>query len=54
MLPWDSKRKFLFKCAECSIILSVEFESQEDIDLVLDDKMKIDCPCGEKCSFLRD
>lgn len=49
------KRKFLFKCDECEMILSVEFEDEEDLEKVQDDKMILECPCGGgHCIVLRD
>lgn len=50
----DKKRKFLFKCDECEMILSVEFEEEEDLEKVQDDKMILECPCGGHCKVLRD
>jgi len=50
----DPKRKFLFKCDECAMILSVEFEEEEDLKKVQEDKMVLECPCGGRCLILRD
>jgi len=50
----DTKRKFLFKCEECAMILSVEFEEPEDLKNVQDDKVELECPCGGLCKVLRD
>lgn len=50
----DPKRKFLFKCEDCSMILSVDFESEEDLKDIQDDKIELECPCGSKCKVLRD
>lgn len=49
-----SKRKFLFKCDTCEIILSVEFEEEEDLQNVTEDKVVLECPCGGQCKVLRD
>ena len=49
-----NKIKFLFKCADCSNIFSVELEDAEDIKKVRDDKMDLECSCGGKCQVLRD
>lgn len=51
---FDPKQKFLFKCEDCAMILSVEFEEQEDLDKVQEDKMVLECPCGGHCKVLRD
>jgi len=50
----DTKRKFLFKCEECAMILSVEFEDPEDLQSIQDDKIELECPCGAHCKVLRD
>lgn len=50
----DPKRKFLFKCEDCEMILSVDFEEPDDLQKVQEDKMQLECPCGGQCSVLRD
>lgn len=50
----DAKRKFLFKCDECSTILSVEFEEEEDLENIQEDKIVLECPCGGHSRVLRD
>lgn len=50
----ESKRQFLFKCDDCSMILSVDFEETEDLEKVQDDKMLLECPCNGVCKVLRD
>ena len=47
-------RKFLFRCDVCLMILSVDFEDEEDLESVQDDKIELECPCGGKCKVLRD
>jgi len=47
-------RKFLFKCEECEVILSVEFDDEDDIKKVQEDKVDLECPCGGYCKVLRD
>jgi RNase P subunit RPR2 len=48
------RRKFLFRCEECKTILSVEFDDEEDIKNVEEDKVVLECPCGAHCRLLRD
>jgi hypothetical protein len=48
------KRKFLFKCDTCEMIVSVEFEEAEDIKKTTEDKVCLECPCGGYCKLLRD
>lgn len=50
----DPKRKFLFKCEDCEMILSVDFEEKEDIQKIQDNEMVLECPCGGHCKVLRD
>lgn len=47
-------RKFLFKCEECKIILSAEFDDEDDIKKVQENKVDLECPCGGYCKVLRD
>ena len=48
------KRKFLFRCEECEMILSIELDDQEEIEKVDQDKVALECPCGSHCHVLRD
>jgi hypothetical protein len=50
----DKKRHYLFKCEECSMILAVDFDDQEDIDKIVDDRLELECPCGAHCHVLRN
>lgn len=49
-----NKRKYLFKCQDCQLILSAEFEEKEDLEDLQDNKMTLQCPCDGKCIILRD
>jgi hypothetical protein len=53
MLP-DKIRTFLFKCDECAMIISANFEEEVDIKMIHDDDMELECPCGGYCRVLRD
>ncbi len=48
------KQKFLFKCNDCQMIVSVEFEEEEDLQKVIEDKLILECPCGGQSFVLRD
>lgn len=48
------KQKFLFKCNECHMIVSVELEDKEDLEKVVEDKLALECPCGGQSYVLRD
>lgn len=50
----DSKRQYLFKCESCEMILSVDFEDEEDFLKIQEDKLDLECPCGSVCRVLRD
>jgi len=48
------KRKFLFKCSDCQMIVSVDFDEPDDIEKVQEDKIVLECPCGAHSKVLRD
>lgn len=48
------KRKFLFRCEECLLIISVELEDPEDLEDVQENKIELECPCEFKCKVLRN
>lgn len=50
----NTKRKFLFKCSDCAMVISVELEDPEDLEDVQEDKIELECPCQGKCKVLRD
>lgn len=52
-----SKRKFLFKCEDCEMIISAEFDEEKDKDAVeeiMSNIMELECKCGGKSLVLRD
>lgn len=51
---FSSKRKFLFKCDICDLILSIELEESAEIEKANNNKVVLDCPCGGICKILRD
>ena len=51
---FNQKLKYLFKCADCEMIVSVEIEDEEDLKKVHEDELILDCPCGGKACVLRD
>lgn len=50
----DKKQKFLFKCDDCSMIVSIELEEEDELEQVHDNKLILECPCGGKSHVLRD
>lgn len=47
-------QKFLFRCDECEMIVSVELGSVEERVQVNENKMVLDCPCGGRIRVLRN
>jgi hypothetical protein len=50
----ETKQKFLFKCEECNMILSVELEEDDDVEKAQKGTMKLECPCGGCCNCLKN
>lgn len=50
----ETNRKFLFKCEECEMIISAEFDDPEDLEDLQEDKIQLECPCGAHCKVLRN
>ena len=50
-----AKRKFLFKCDYCEMIISVEFDEPKDLESVENNTMRLECACEQgTCKSLRD
>lgn len=49
-----TKRKFLFRCEDCGLVIAVDFEEEDDLKDVQEDKIVLECPCEGKCKVLRD
>jgi len=50
----DKVHKFLFKCEECAMIVSVELEEEDELEQVRENKLILECPCGGQSKVLRD
>ncbi len=50
----DKVHKFLFKCEDCAMIVSVELEEEDELEQVNENKLVLECPCGGKSKVLRD
>lgn len=48
------KRKYLFRCSDCEMIVSIELEEEEDLEKLHKDEFILDCPCGGMSSQLLD
>jgi hypothetical protein len=51
---FSDKIKFLFKCNECNLIISVEMEDDADIESARENETDLECNCGGACKPLRD
>lgn len=52
---FDNKRKFLFKCLDCEMIVSVDIEKEEDLEKIQKKKFFLECPqCDDKMAPLLD
>ena len=47
-------RKFLFKCNDCEMIVSVSFDNKEDLDKVQEGEMVLECVCEGRSTVLLD
>jgi Fe2+ or Zn2+ uptake regulation protein len=54
MFSTNDKNKYLFKCEECGMIVSVDLEDEDDIQDVNENKLELSCPCGGKSKVLRN
>ena len=45
---------FLFQCNDCKMILSVNFDEEEDLERVRDNLLELECQCGSTCRVLRN
>jgi len=50
----EKKRTALVICEECKMILTVDLETDEDIEKMNNDELELDCVCGGNCTALRD
>lgn len=51
---FDQSKHVLFKCDSCGVIVSVDFEDQDDIDKLNENKIVLECPCGGESTILRN
>lgn len=50
----NKKHKFLFKCEDCEMITSFDFEDEKDIEDIQEDKLVLECACGGRAKTLRN
>ena len=53
-MPYYPKYEFLFKCDDCEMIISIEYEEEEDLDKVRNDEIILSCPCCGYGNILRN
>lgn len=53
-MSFKTKQEFLFKCNKCSLIVSVEYDEEEDLDRARNDEIVLICPCEGECKILRN
>jgi hypothetical protein len=51
---FDVKRKFLFRCESCEAMVLVEFDEPEDLEKIQEDRLILECPCGDHSRVLWD
>jgi hypothetical protein len=51
---FSNKKKYLFKCEECGLIVSIDFESEKDLEQIKEGQMIVECPCSGDCKVLLD
>lgn len=54
MTFFSKSRKFLFKCEDCELIVTAEFEDPEDLEKIQKDQIVLECTCKGYCKLLRD
>lgn len=45
---------FLFRCDHCLMIVALELRDIDEPIQVYENKIVLDCPCGGKCTVLRN
>lgn len=52
---FDQNKHVLFKCTECNLIVSVNFDNEDDIEKLNEDKIVLECSnCKGTCTILRN
>jgi hypothetical protein len=51
---FNKSKHVLFRCETCATIVSVDFEDEDDIDKLDENKIVLECPCGGESSILRN
>jgi len=50
----NEKRKFLFRCEDCQMIISVDFDDPEEIEKIMEDELVLQCNCKGYCIIIRN
>jgi len=51
---FDKSKHVLFRCESCGTIVSVDFEDEDDIEKLDENKIVLECPCGGSSEILRN
>lgn len=51
---FDQNKHTLFKCDTCGAIVSVDFEDEDDIEKLNENKIILKCSCGGTSEVLRN
>jgi hypothetical protein len=49
-----NKRKFLFRCLDCQMIIAIDFEDEKEIEDILNGELKFECLCQGMNELLLD
>jgi Fe2+ or Zn2+ uptake regulation protein len=51
---FNQSKHVLFKCDECEAIVSVDFDDEDDIKKLNENKIILECQCGGESTILRN
>lgn len=48
------KRKFIFRCLDCQMIIAIDFDDEKEIEDVLNNELRFECLCKGMNELLLD
>lgn len=51
---FSKSKRVLFRCESCENIICVDFDDQDDIDKLDENKIVLECRCGGESFILRN